>query len=170
VLGEPFVAQVASAVMTGPAWHKTLLIWTYDEHGGYYDHVTPPPALAPDNIPPAVPSGESAYNGFAQYGFRVPCVFVSPWARPDYVSHQVFDHSSICALAEAKWNLPAMTLRDANANAMLDMLDLSRPAFLHPPALAKPLIDTDPSAMTCSTTGPGQIPPPGSVTPPPPHR
>ena len=167
-LGEQFVAQVVSAVMTGPAWHKTLLIWTYDEHGGYYDHVTPPPALAPDNIPPAPPN-QSLYNGFAQYGFRVPAVFVSPWARPDYISHQVFDHSSICALVEAKWNLPAMTLRDANANDMLDMLDLSRPAFLHPPTLAKPLADTDPTALTCSTTGPGQIPPPGSVTPPP-HR
>ena len=75
-LGEQFVAQVVSAVMTGPAWHKTLLIWTYDEHGGYYDHVTPPPALAPDNIPPAPPPNQSLYNGFAQYGFRVPAVFV----------------------------------------------------------------------------------------------
>ncbi len=67
-----------------------------------------------------------------------------PWARPDYVSHQIFDHTSICALVEAKWNLPAMTYRDANANAMLDMLDLQQPAFLRPPALAQPLLDADP--------------------------
>jgi phospholipase C len=165
-VGEAFAAQVIDAVMTGPAWGKTLLIWNYDEHGGYYDHVPPPPALAPDSIPPDVTSGESAYNGFAQYGFRVPCAVVSPWARPHYVSHRVFDHTSVCALVEAKWNLPAMTLRDANAANMLDMLDLHRPAFLEPPQLAPPLLDTDPSALSCSTSGPGQIPPPGSVTPP----
>jgi hypothetical protein len=138
----------------------------YDEHGGYYDHVPPPPALAPDAIPPDVPAGESTYNGFAQYGFRVPCAVISPYARPRYVSHRVFDHTSICALVEAKWNLPAMTYRDANAANMLDMLDLRRPHFAEPPTLAEPLLVTDPSALSCSTTGPGTIPPPGSVTPP----
>jgi phospholipase C len=166
VAGEAFVAQVLGALISGPGWAKTLLIWVYDEHGGYYDHVPPPPAIPPDNIPPAVPPGESAYNGFAQYGFRVPCAFISPWARPRYVSHQVFDHASICALVEAKWNLPAMTYRDANANNMLDMLDLRRPAFLTPPALAQPLLNVDPGALACNTSGPGTIPPPGSVTPP----
>ncbi|MGO8960021.1 MAG: alkaline phosphatase family protein [Streptosporangiaceae bacterium] len=163
---EQFAAQVIDAVMTGPAWKNTLLIWTFDEHGGYYDHVVPPPALAPDNIPPDIRTG-SAYTGFKQYGFRVPCAIVSPWARPDYVSHQVFDHTSIAALVQAKWNLPAMTYRDANANNMLDMLDLSAPAFLHPPKLARPLVDTDPGALACSTAGPGVIPPPSSVSPKP---
>jgi phospholipase C len=166
IVGEAFVAQVLDALIKGPGWPKTLLIWNYDEHGGYYDHVPPPPAIPPDNIPPAVLPGESAYNGFRQYGFRVPCAVVSPWARPNYVSHKVFDHSSICALVESKWNLPAMTYRDANANDMLDMLDLSTPTFLTPPQLARPLLNVDPAAMTCSTTGPGTIPPPGSVTPP----
>jgi len=166
VAGEAFVAQVLNALTSGPGWAKTLLIWVYDEHGGYYDHVPPPPAIPPDNIPPAVPPGESAYNGFAQYGFRVPCAFISPWARPRYVSHQVFDHSSICALVEAKWNLPAMTYRDANAGNMLDLLDLRRPAFLTPPPLAQPLLNVDPGALACNTSGPGTIPPPGSVTPP----
>lgn len=80
------------------------------------------------------------------------------------VSHQIFDHSSVCALVEAKWNLPAMTYRDANANAMLDMIDLRRPAFLTPPRLAPPLVDTDPHALACNVSGPGTIPPPGSVT------
>jgi phospholipase C len=163
--GEQFAASVVNAVIAGPGWPKTLLIWVYDEHGGYYDHVPPPRAIAPDNIPPAVPAGESAYNGFHQYGFRVPCAVVSPWARANYVSHQIFDHGSICALVEAKWNLPALTYRDANANNMLDMLDLSHPAFLVPPALAKPLVDTDPHALACNTKGPGTIPPPWSVRP-----
>jgi phospholipase C len=164
--GEQFAASVIDAVMSGPGWKDTVLIWTYDEHGGYYDHVPPPPALAPDDIAPEVTKGTSAYNGFRQYGFRVPCAVISPWARRHYVSHRVMDHTSICALIEAKWNLPAMTYRDANAHNMLDMLDLNRPHFLTPPTLAKPLLDTDPSALACNKSGPGTIPPPGSVTPP----
>jgi len=165
-LGEQFAAQVIDAVTSGPGWPQTLLIWTYDEHGGYYDHVPPPPALAPDDIAPLLTDGDQAYGGFAQYGFRVPCAVVSPWSRPHYVSHQVMDHTSICALVEAKWNLPAMTMRDANARNMLDMLDLRRPHFVEPPQLAQPLVVTDPAALACSTSGPGTIPPPGSVTPP----
>jgi phospholipase C len=159
--GEQFAAKVIDAVMHGPSWESTLLIWTFDEHGGYYDHVVPPAAVAPDNIGP---HGKPAYTRFKQYGFRVPCAVISPWARKDYVSHKVFDHSSICALVEAKWNLPAMTRRDANANDMLDMLDLSAAAFRTPPALAKPLLDTDPHATACNTSGPGTIPPPASVS------
>ncbi len=166
--GEHFAARVIDAVMAGPGWERTLLIWTYDEHGGYYDHVPPPAAIAPDDIPPDAPAGVPAYNGFAQYGFRVPCAVVSPWARPGYVSHEIFDHTSICALVEAKWNLPAMTRRDANANAMLDMLDLAQPAFLTPPALAQPLLTSDPlGALSCEVMGPGTIPPAGSVSSPP---
>jgi phospholipase C len=161
VYGEQFAAQVIDAVMTGPGWKNTLLVWTFDEHGGYFDHVVPPAAIAPDNIGP---DGSPAYNGFRQYGFRVPCAVISPWARPGYVSHEVADHSSICALAEAKWNLPAMTHRDARAHDLLDMLDLKHAAFLTPPKLARPLIETDPGALACNTKGPGTIPPPGSVT------
>jgi phospholipase C len=161
VYGEQFAAQVIDAVMQGPGWKNTLLVWTFDEHGGYYDHVVPPAAIAPDDIGP---DGTPAYNGFKQYGFRVPCAIISPWARKDYVSHHVSDHSSICALVESKWNLPAMTNRDANANNMLDMLDFSTPAFLTPPKLAKPLLDTDPHATACDVNGPGTIPPPGSIS------
>jgi phospholipase C len=166
VAGEAFVASVVNAVINGPAWDKTLLIWTYDEHGGYYDHVRPPAALPPDPIPPAVPAGQSAYDGFGRYGFRVPFALVSPWARPHYVSHRVFDHTSILKLVESKWNLPALTYRDANAQAMLDMLDLRRPAFAEPPALARPLLESDPASLSCDVSGPGVIPPPGSVTGP----
>ncbi len=165
--GEAFAAKVIGAVMSGPKWGSTLLVWTYDEHGGYYDHVPPPKAVPPDDIAPnPIPllDGPAKYDGFGRYGFRVPCAVVSPWARPGYVSHRVFDHTSILKLAETKWNLPALTRRDANANNMLDMLDFSRPTFAKPPVLAKPLVDTDSSALACDVHGPGTIPPPGSVT------
>jgi len=81
----------------------------------------------------------------------------------------VFDHASICKLVEARWNLPAMTFRDANANSMLDMIDLRRPAFLDPPELDQPLLATDSGATACDVTGPGTIPPPGSITGPDEH-
>jgi phospholipase C len=164
VAGEAFVASVIDAVMSGPAWHKTALLWTYDEHGGYYDHVRPPAAIPPDGIAPAVTAGQSAYDGFGRYGFRVPFALVSPWARPRYVSHRVFDHSSILKLVETKWNLPALTYRDANASAMLDMFFLRYPFFARPPRLAKPLQETDPASLACNVSGPGTIPPPNSVT------
>ena len=73
-------------------------------------------------------------------GFRVPCCVVSAWSKKDYVSHQVFDHTSILKLVETKWNLPALTYRDANAHNMLDFFDLKakRPPFADPPVWPHP--------------------------------
>lgn len=143
--GEAFAAQVINAVMAGPAWERTLLIWTYDEHGGYYDHVPPPPAVRPDGIAPQVT--QTYGDLYSYYGMRVPTVVVSPYARPNHVSHTVYDHTSILKLVETKWNLPALTFRDANANDMLDTVDLRRrPAFLDPPTLAAPATPTGAAA------------------------
>jgi phospholipase C len=152
---------VVQAVMDSPAWPRTLLVWTFDEGGGYYDHVPPPAAVPPDGIPPLPPARH--YDGFARYGFRVPAVVVSPWARPGHVTSVVHDHTSILAMVERKWNLPAMTNRDAAAADLSDFLDLGQPAFAQPPTLAQPL--AGPAQLGCEKTGPGQIPPPGSVTP-----
>jgi phospholipase C len=163
-VGEEFAASVINAVINGPLWDRTALLLTYDEHGGYYDHVPPPAAIPPDSIGPNLHPGENGFDGFGRYGFRVPFALVSPWARPHFVSHEVYDHTSILKLVETKWNLPALTYRDANAAPMLDMLDLHRPWFLTPPELAEPLAVSDPSALTCSVTGPGTIPPPGSIS------
>jgi phospholipase C len=163
VVGEAFLAKVVNAVGSSPKWLRTLLIITYDEHGGYYDHVPPPPALAPDSVPPTVQPGESTYDGYARYGFRVPSIIVSPYAKRDYVSHVLYDHTSVLALIERKWNLPAMTLRDANANDLTDFLDLDamaagQPTFPQLPALAAS--GRDAATLACSKTGAGQIPPP----------
>ena len=161
-IGEAFAAQVVQAVMHGPAWRKTLLVWTYDEHGGYYDHVPPPPALAPDDIAPLAPvgkNGASAYEGFRRYGFRVPAVVVSPFAQKEHVTHVVHDHTSILAMVERKWNLPAMTFRDANAADLSDFVDFSNEPFAEPPALAAPAA----SPSGCTPGDAGTIPPPGSV-------
>jgi phospholipase C len=135
--GETFLRRVVQAVMHGPLWKKTALFITYDEHGGYYDHVPPPRAVPPDNIPPALgmtPSGTYPAK-FDRYGFRVPLTIVSPWARRTYVSHKVADLTSILAFLERKWNLPPMTRRDARAWPLLDMFDFTAPRFLTPPSL-----------------------------------
>jgi phospholipase C len=162
VVGEAFLASVVEALGSSPLWRKTLLIINYDEHGGYYDHVPPPAALAPDSVPPAVQPGESTYDGFARYGFRVPSVIVGPYAKTNYVSHVVYDHTSVLAFLERKWNLPAMTNRDANANDLLDFLDMDamskgQPTFPELPKLAA--AGNTPARLACSTTGPGTIPP-----------
>ena len=165
-VGEAFASSIITAAMHGRAWDKTVLIWCYDEHGGYYDHVPPPAAVPPDSIPPAIHVPPDQPGGYDRYGFRVPCVVVSPFARRNYVSHVVHDHTSILRLVETKWNLGAMTYRDANASNLLDMLDLAgAPAFADPPALPLPGQVTNPS--TCTLTGAGQIPPADAVTPAP---
>jgi phospholipase C len=158
--GEGFAAAVVNAVMRGPGWPKTLLIWLYDEHGGYYDHVVPPRAIPPDDVAGTslaerfpilrrlpflkrtVAELELADAGPRTYdnlGFRVPAVVVSPHARRDFVTDRVYDHTSILKLIELKWNLPSLTRRDAAAEAPLDMLDLDgSPPFAVPPDLPAP--------------------------------
>src|SRR5262249_33653275 len=89
-LGQAFIAKVLNAVMTSPAWKRTAVILTYDEHGGYYDHVPPPPACPPDAIPPSLQPNDTQAR-FDRYGVRVPLVVVSPYARKHFVSHRVYD-------------------------------------------------------------------------------
>jgi len=160
--GDQFMGKVVNAVMSSPNWPKTMLIWTYDEHGGYYDHVPPPAAIPPDDIPPALKPGDLP-GGFNRYGFRVPSGVVSPYAKKDFVSHTVYDHTSILKTVEEKWNLPALTRRDANANSLFDMLNLEdEPAFLKPPKL--PAAPNPAAKQGCLSTGAGTIPPPSAVT------
>jgi phospholipase C len=160
--GESFAAEVINRVMHGPGWPDTLLIWTYDEHGGYYDHVAPPAAVPPDDVPGRSLVAHDSwlrrilkplFPGYVRhceslvarpltydtYGFRVPAVIVSPYARPDCVLSQVYDHTSVLKLVEEKWNLPALTRRDAAAISPISALDFSAPpAFLDPPVLPAP--------------------------------
>jgi phospholipase C len=137
-LGEQFVYSVVNAVMHSPQWPHTALFITWDEHGGYYDHVSPPPACAPDGIAPMSPQ---TFDGFARYGVRVPFILVSPYAKKGYVGHTVYDHTSIVRFIQTKFKMPALTKRDANADPMLDLFDFSNPQFLTPPTLDAPTVD-----------------------------
>ncbi len=90
--GDQFVGKVVNAVMSSPNWPKTMLIWTYDEHGGYYDHVPPPAAVTPDDVPPALVAGDPP-GGFDRYGFRVPCARGEPLLQEELrVPHRLRPH------------------------------------------------------------------------------
>jgi phospholipase C len=135
--GEYWAYQTVKAVLSSPAWPRTLLVYTYDEHGGYYDHVPPPAAIAPDSIAPKLGPGD-APGGYDIYGPRVPAIVASPYAKPNAITNIVHDHTSVLATIAAKWNLPALTYRDANARTVVDFLDPQTPALLEPPALVEP--------------------------------
>ena len=89
--------------------------------------------MTPDDVAPMLSTGEVP-GAFDRFGFRVPAGLVSPYARPDHVSHTVYDHTSVLRTVEIKWNLPALTRRDAAANDLLDMVDFDVAAGLPPPA------------------------------------
>jgi phospholipase C len=133
-VGERFTAGVIDSLFRSPQWGSSALFLTYDEHGGYYDHVAPPRAVAPDDIAPILGPGD-VQAGFDRYGVRVPVVVVSPFARRHFVSHDVTDHTSILRFVERRFGLPALTRRDAGANPMLGFFDFEHPSFARPPAL-----------------------------------
>jgi phospholipase C len=135
--GENWAHEVVEAVVRSPNWERTLLIYTYDEHGGYYDHAPPPAAIPPDDIPPKL-SADDPPGDYGMYGPRVPAVVVSPYSKPGGVTNVVHDHTSILATIEHKWNLPALTNRDANAATVMDFLDTGAAPRLDPPPLTVP--------------------------------
>jgi phospholipase C len=104
--GQHFVGRVVDAVIHGPLWNKTLLIITYDEHGGFFDHVNPPKAIA-------------VSADIDSYGVRVPAFVVSPWVDRGKVSDIVFDHTSIAKTIARRFmseNPPDMGERMTGAN------------------------------------------------------
>ncbi|HMD46778.1 MAG TPA: alkaline phosphatase family protein [Acidimicrobiales bacterium] len=138
-VGQNFVYSVVNAVEHSPDWKSTALFITYDEGGGFYDHVAPPAATVPDSIAPMLQSGDTV-AAFDHYGFRVPLVVVSPFARAHYVSHTVDDHTSILKFIETRFSLPALTARDAAADSMTGLFDFTAPTFASPPSFTQPTI------------------------------
>lgn len=95
--GEYLIAQVYNAIRSNPdLWNSTLFVLLYDEHGGFYDHLVPPPAIPPDD-------NVSDYT-FEQYGVRVPAVLISPWLKKGFID-TVFDHTSLLKYLIDKWGL-----------------------------------------------------------------
>jgi len=113
---EKLIGDVYSAIRSNDAlWKSTLLVVLYDEHGGFYDHVTPPAAVAPDN--------KVSQYGFNQLGVRVPAILVSPWVRRGFAGNEwVFDHTSLLKYLTDKWGLGPLGERTAQAQSFAPLI------------------------------------------------
>ena len=109
VRGDLHLLALINAIKAGPNWHDTAIIITYDEHGGFWDHV-PPPVV--DRWGP---------------GARVPTIVISPYARVGFVDHTPYDTTSILATIEKRWSLAPLSTRDANAHDMTPAFDFTKP-------------------------------------------
>jgi phospholipase C len=116
---EAYIGQVYNALRSSAYWTRTLLIISYDEHGGFYDPIIPPPCVPPDEIDvtyhssdnPAVPKTFK----FDQLGPRGPAILISPWIEAGFDA-TIYDHTSVLAFLEHRFNLPPLTQRDRHAN------------------------------------------------------
>jgi phospholipase C len=117
--GEQWVRRIYEAAIASPLWGHIAIFVTYDESGGLFDHVAPPSACLPD----------PTLTEFDRLGVRVPLYVISPWARPGFVGHQTSSHASIVRFIELRFGLPALSARDANADAMLQYFDFCAPSF-----------------------------------------
>ena len=135
--GDAFLGEVYNAVATGPRWNSTVLVMNYDEWGGFFDHVPPPRAVAPNTTDPDLVDGK------ALLGCRCPCILASPWtvgtpANPT-VNHTVFDHTSVLKMIESVFNVQPLAARETSSDVgnLLSLIDFNvspQPA----PALPQP--------------------------------
>jgi len=124
-LGEQLMHDVYSTLRSSPNWNDTLLVITYDEHGGNYDHVAPPSnAVRPDNS-----VGEFGFD-FTRFGVRIPALLISPRIEAGTVfraKHGTIDHTSVLKTIELRWGLDPLTARDKAAPDLGDALTLATP-------------------------------------------
>jgi phospholipase C len=145
-LGEALIKETYEALRGSALWETSVLIITWDEHGGFYDHVNPPAAVAPGD---SEPKGEHNQYGFTfeQYGPRVPALVISPLIPKNTIDHRLYDHASIPAMLNALFGVGFLTARDARANCPDKLLSLpaarqDTPALLSSPpaAAARPVM------------------------------
>jgi phospholipase C len=142
--GSNIQPSSANPCTPGQSWQDSVFILTFDEFGGFYDHVPPQPAVSPDGIPPVdlfpgdpCTSTTGPNCDFTYTGYRVPLIVVSPYAKKNFVSHTVTDYTAILKLIETRFGLTALTNRDAAQMDMSDptvgFLDFNNPPWRTPP-------------------------------------
>ena len=136
--GEALIKATYEAIRNSPLWDRSLLIITYDEHGGFYDSVTPGAAPPPADGSPNDLNINSGGFLFDNYGVRVPAVIVSPLIPQGQVDHTLYDHASVPATVEQLFGLTPMTNRDKGANNVLHLLSLPAPRTNCPTVLSNP--------------------------------
>ena len=137
--GERLIKTVYETIRNSPHWNNSLLLVTYDEHGGFYDHVPPP-----DAVPPGDPISDEDNNHhsflFNQLGVRVPAVVISPLIPANLIDGTAYDHTSLLATVEQIFGLKPLTNRDANANTLNHLLSLASPRTNAPTQLPDPAV------------------------------
>jgi phospholipase C len=133
LLGQQLISAVYTALATSPQWERCMLVITYDEHGGFYDHVPPP--TVPD---------DRAADGFDQLGFRVPAIVAGPYAKQGYVSSVQYDHTSALKHIQNVFGTEPLNMRVSAANDLVDCIDLERLEAGEPAApVTMPAVDID---------------------------
>jgi phospholipase C len=151
--GEALVKKVYEAIRSSPIWERSVLVITWDEHGGFYDHVEPPRATAPGDTKPGGPNNKYGFT-FEQYGARTPAIVVSPLIPKNTIDHRVYDHCSILATLRAHYGLSKLTNRDANARSLLSLLSLSVPRVGEDACATLPTPAAAPAILAAATPAP----------------
>jgi len=124
--GEALIKATYEAIRNSPLWESSLFIITWDEHGGFYDHVAPPPAIPPGDRAQFSGANKFGFN-FAEYGPRVPAVVISPLVPRNLIDHRPYDHTSVPATIERLFGFKPLTARDAGARDILSLASLASP-------------------------------------------
>jgi phospholipase C len=135
--GERLIKDVYESIRNSPHWENSLLIVTWDEHGGFYDHVPTPDAVPPGDSTSDPDNNQHGFD-FSVLGVRVPAVVISPYIPRGTIDHRVYDHGSIPATVERAFGMSSLTQRDQTANDVLDLLSLDAPRTDAPEALPEP--------------------------------
>lgn len=143
VHGEALIKTVYEAIRKSLHWNTSLLIVTWDEHGGFYDHVAPPSAVAPGDAGPGSKYNKHGFT-FEQLGVRVPAVVVSPLIPRNTIDHQRYDHASIPATLQQLFGIPALTNRASTVHDVTPLLSLPMPRTDAPTRLPYPAAPTAP--------------------------
>jgi phospholipase C len=154
--GDLLIKRTYEAIRNSPLWEHSMLIITWDECGGFYDHVAPPAT-----VPPGDPKADEVANhhqfAFDQLGPRVPAVVISPLIPKNLVDHRVYDHASVPATIERAFGLAPLTARDQHANSLTTLVSLGQPRQDTPTQLVvpdnyefpdAPRVDRDPASLT----------------------
>jgi phospholipase C len=156
-VGSQYVSTLINGLMQSTSWQDSVFILTFDEMGGFYDHVPPQPEVSPDGIKPLdllqgpPPNGPDicVYDtgpncDFVYSGYRVPLIVISPFSKKNYVSHTVADYTAWLKLVETRFNLPSLTKRDAAQMDMTEFFD-----FANVPWKTPPVPPTQPTGGQC---------------------
>jgi phospholipase C len=140
--GEALVKQVYEAIRNSPHWESSVLLITFDEHGGFYDHVAPPAAVPPGDL--VNDSYVQNHFQFDRLGVRVPAIVISPYTQKRVIDHTVYDHASMLKTVEKMFGLGNLTNRDKAANDFSGLFSLRVPRGDAPVTLPDPAINPNP--------------------------